>query len=187
MAKKIPCIPTALVWLAALGVAGGSIYSLHQNTRISLVPGKILESFGFVPTFTKEEAAESYLKSVCPTNSAREKLAMRVILSNPNAAPDPEAYRLAEKYYQANSVAVSALNANNKRWPGEVRHKILALIEEFKSENNLLYAYLNFPGSASEVTNAELVKGMKEIQNRSNPRTSILVRMHLGLLNVDCQ
>jgi hypothetical protein len=111
---------------------------------------------------------------------------MHVILSNPNAAPDPETYKLAEKYYQAHSVVVSQLNANNKRWPGEVRHKNLALIEEFKSENILLYKYINYAGSASEVTNIELAKGMKEIQNRSNPRTSVLVRMRLGMLNVDC-
>lgn len=107
-------------------------------------------------------------------------------LSNTNAVPDLEAYNLAEKYYQANSAAVSELNANNKRWPGEVSHKIPSLIEELKSENNLLYKYLNYAGYAQEVTNIELVRGLKEIKNRSNPRSSVLVRMRLGILNVEC-
>ena len=111
-----PRIRTSLIWLATLGIAGGTIYHLHQNAGIPLDPGKVLESFGFIPAFTKEEAAESYLKSVCPTNSAQEKLLMRMALSNPNAVPDLEAYSLAEKYNQANSAAVSELNANNKKF-----------------------------------------------------------------------
>lgn len=145
--KRLPRIPTSLIWLVALGIAGGSLYHLLQNKGISLDPGKVLESFGFVPTLTKEEAAESYLKSVCPTNSAKEKLLMGVVFSNSNSISDPEVSSLAKEYYQANSVAVSELNSNNKRWPREVRLQISELIEEFKSENNLLYKYLNYVGS----------------------------------------
>lgn len=141
---------------------------------------------GYVPKFTKEDAAESYLRAVCPSNKAVADLAKGLALSNMNDTPDPGLASLAEKLYQANSAAMYALASSEKKWPDNAKTSIHDLIEELKLENSLLYKYQNHGGSVTQITNGNFAKKLQEIFTRANPKPSVLVRMRLGIQNVDC-
>jgi hypothetical protein len=184
--KSRPRIPKALIWLAALGITGGSVYYLNRRSGLPLAPGRLLELAGIVTTFSKDDAAESYLKSICPVNSSRQKLVTHLGLSNMTSISDPEVSTLAGQHYQANSDALSQLTSNIKRWPDGVKPQMSALIEEIKDENNLLYKYLHYAGSVQQLTNGDLSEGLRRIQYSSNPSPRVLIRMRLEILNVHC-
>lgn len=179
-------VPTPLIWLSAAGIALGSFYHIYINTGIPLTPESILRLAGYVPKFTKEDAAESYLRSVCPANKAEKELLRALVISSKDGLPSQELLELANKYHKANAASIEMITSNDKKWPDEVKRSMHDLIQISLLENDLLYRYQNYAGSASQLTNGDLAAKMMEVDNKSNPRPSVLIRMRLGILNVGC-
>ena len=179
-------VPTLLIWLSAAGIASGSFYHIYSNSGLPLTPQGILSLVGYVPKFTKEEAAESYLRSVCPTNKKLEELRVNLFSSSMDKLPGQPLKQLADKSYQANADAINALTSSDKRWPDDIRLPIRDLIQEIRLENDLLYRYQNYTGSASQITNRDFRTKIEEIHDRFNPSPSTLIRMRLGILGVPC-
>jgi hypothetical protein len=179
-------VPTPLIWLSAAGIALGSLYHIYINTGIPLTTEGILRLAGYVPKFTKEDAAESYLRSVCPANKAERELLQALVFSSMDGLPSQELLELANKYYKANTASIEMLTSNDKKWPDEVKSPMHDLIQISLLENDLLYRYQNHRGSASQLTNGDLATKMREVDNKLNPRPSVLIRMRLGIVNVDC-